>query len=125
MARSSVRSKRKISGGRYKKPQKKLANLLRSPTLTKFAPRKSKILRERGGNKKRIILSENKINVLDKKTNKYAVTEITSLLQNPANRHYIRRGIITKGTVVETKLGKAKITSRPGQENTLNGILIG
>ncbi|MCK4384091.1 MAG: 30S ribosomal protein S8e, partial [Candidatus Lokiarchaeota archaeon] len=35
-----------------------------------------------------------------------------------------RRHILTKGAVVETELGNARITSRPGQHGTLNGILM-
>ena len=33
-----------------------------------------------------------------------------------ANRHYVRRNILTKGTVITTDKGNAVITSRPGQE---------
>jgi len=33
-------------------------------------------------------------------------------------------GILTKGAIVETELGKVKITSRPGQDGVLNGVLI-
>ena len=34
------------------------------------------------------------------------------------------RNILTKGAFVETNLGKVKITSRPGQDGNMNGILI-
>ena len=47
-----------------------------------------------------------------------------NVIENPSNPHLVRRNILTKGAVVETKLGKAKVTSRPGQEGTLNGVLI-
>ena len=36
----------------------------------------------------------------------------------------VRRNIITKGSIVETKLGKAKVTCRPGQEGSVNGVLL-
>ena len=52
------------------------------------------------------------------------ITDIVNVVENPANPHLVRRNIITKGCVVETKLGKAKVTSRPGQEGSVNGVLI-
>ncbi|MEK6848627.1 MAG: 30S ribosomal protein S8e, partial [Nanoarchaeota archaeon] len=42
----------------------------------------------------------------------------------PANRHFIRRNIMTKGSVIDTELGKARITSRPGQDGVVNAVLI-
>ncbi|MHA1294432.1 MAG: 30S ribosomal protein S8e, partial [Promethearchaeota archaeon] len=41
-----------------------------------------------------------------------------------ASKDLNRRHIITKGSIVETELGRARITSRPGQHGVLNGILI-
>ena len=46
------------------------------------------------------------------------------VVENPANRHFVRRNIMTKGTVIETEKGKARITSRPGQDGTINAVLI-
>lgn len=125
MARSTEISKRKLSGGLYKKSHKKrLHSLASQPTLTILGATKIKTKRVRAAEKKSILLKTNKANVYDPKTKKYAVTEITTVLENPANRHYVRRNIITKGTIVETKLGKARITSRPGQQPVLNAILV-
>ncbi|MBS3168555.1 30S ribosomal protein S8e [Candidatus Woesearchaeota archaeon] len=119
------RSRRKVSGGRYISSEKKrLANMGSLPTLTKVGETKIKQKREIGGNLKSVLLSANKVNVIDPKTKKGKVIEISKVIESPANRHFIRRNIITKGSVVETKLGKVKITSRPGQEGTLNGVLI-
>ena len=50
--------------------------------------------------------------------------EIKNVLETPSNRFLARQNIITKGTIVETELGKAKITNRPSQEGVVNGILI-
>jgi small subunit ribosomal protein S8e len=33
-------------------------------------------------------------------------------------------GIVTKGCIVETELGKAKVTSRPSQHGIVNAILV-
>ena len=126
MAISQERSLRKATGGRYRDYRKKrLFNLGDLPTYTKIGDTKLKLKREKGGNPKYTLLSTNKINVvLDKKTKKSQVANIKTVVDNPANRNFIRRNIITKGTLVETNLGKVKVTSRPGQEGTLNGILV-
>lgn len=122
MSISQRRSKRKISGGRYRKSVKKLCNLGDLPTFTKLEDKKIKEKRTRAGHRKVISLSNNKINVIDPKTKKAKVAEIKSVVKTPANRHFVRRNILTKGAIVDTSLGKVKITSRPGQEPILNGI---
>ena len=63
-------------------------------------------------------------NLLDQKTKKYSKVKIKSVVESPSNRHYVRRNIITKGTVIDTEKGKAKVTSRPGQDGTINAVLI-
>ncbi|MBT6774638.1 30S ribosomal protein S8e [Candidatus Woesearchaeota archaeon] len=125
MARSQLKSKRKTSGGRYKSVQsKKKSELAGFPAMTKLsATQKVKSVRVIGGNKKLKILANNQINVTDKK-GKTSKTEMVNVTENPANPNLVRRNILTKGTVVETTLGKAKITSRPGQEGTVNGKLL-
>ena len=77
-----------------------------------------------GGHAKNTLISANKINILDPKTKKAQVTEILTVVESPANRNFIRRNIITKGSVVNTKAGKVKVTSRPGQDGMINGILV-
>ena len=49
--------------------------------------------------------------------------KIISVAENKASRHFLRRNIITKGAVIETELGKAKVTSRPGQHGVINAVL--
>jgi small subunit ribosomal protein S8e len=125
MARSQKRSKKKSTGGKYVAGRKKRLNELGGvPTLTKLAEKKAKTIRISGGNLKQRLLSSDIVNVVDSKTNKTKVVKIKSVTENPANRHYVRRNILTKGTVIETELGKARITSRPGQEGTINATLI-
>ncbi|MFB6202984.1 MAG: 30S ribosomal protein S8e [Candidatus Nanohaloarchaea archaeon] len=51
-------------------------------------------------------------------------TEIESVLENPANPNYVRRSLLTKGAIVQTGEGKAKITSRPGQDGVVNAKLV-
>jgi len=124
MARSQLKSKRKPSGGRYHSARsKRKSELARLPTMTKIGEGKSKKLRTLGGNSKQILLSVKEVNITDKK-GKTQKTEILNVIENPADPNLVRRNIITKGAIIETKLGKAKITSRPGQEGILNAVLI-
>lgn len=118
-------SKRKPSGGRLRSYRKKrIFNLGNNPTLTKLAKTKAKNTRHRGGNIKSRLLTCDVANVYDPKNKKYSKTKIKTIVENPANRHYVRRNIMTRGTIIETELGKARITSRPGQENVVNAVLI-
>ena len=125
MARSQARSKQKVSGGSYHASRtKKKSELAGFAANTKLSAKtKVKSVRVKGGNKKKKILSTNIVNVADKK-GKTIKTEILNVVENPANPHLVRRNILTKGAIVETKLGKVKITSRPGQEGNINGILL-
>ena len=85
---------------------------------------KRRVIRTRGGNRKVRLLSTNIAYVLDKDTGKVGKTEILGVVENPANPHFVRRNIITKGAIIETKLGKVKVTSRPGQDGVVQGVLL-
>ncbi len=125
MAISQYRSKRKVSGGRYIASfKKKLHALGRLPTLTKVDKLKKKSLRTTGGNHKTLLLTADKANVFDPKTKKHFQLKIETITANPANQNYIRRNIMTKGAVIKTEKGLARITSRPGQEGTVNAVLL-
>jgi small subunit ribosomal protein S8e len=125
MAISQQKSKRKSTGGRFRAiRKKKLYELGREPALTKLGENKISEGRTTGGTIKHWTLATNVINLVDPKTKKAVKATIKTVTENPANRQYIRRNILTKGTIVETDKGKAKITSRPGQEGALNGVLI-
>lgn len=125
MVVNQKRSKRKVSGGRYiKAGQKRLAQKGNIPTLTKLAETKVKKIKSRGGNSKERLIYADVANVFDKKANKYKKVKILNIVDNPANRNFVRRNIITKGTVMETEAGKAVVTSRPGQESVVNAVLI-
>lgn len=125
MAISQLRSKLKISGGRYIDARKKRLNDLgREPTLAKVGEKRNRKIRIKGGKEKIVTLSDNIINVYDAKAKKYVKAKIKTIIENSANRHFVRRNIITKGAILDTDLGKVRITSRPGQENMLNGVLV-
>jgi small subunit ribosomal protein S8e len=95
------------------------------PAETTLAETKRKLVRGRGGTVKAKILSDKYACVTDPKTGKTEKVEITRVVKNPANIDYNRRGVITKGVIIETSLGQARVTSRPGQHGVLNAVLIG
>lgn len=124
MALTQLRSRRKISGGRYVDyRKKKLRDTTRGPTLTKIGKVRNKSLTTRGNNLKTVLLTSDMANVLCK-DKKYKMAKIKIAVDNPANRHYARRNILTKGSIIETELGKARVTSRPGQEGSINAVLL-
>lgn len=75
----------------------------------------------RGGNKKSIAKRSEAVNLsVDGEVKK---AEIESVESNNANPNYVRRSILTKGTVIQTNEGEARITSRPGQDGVINAVL--
>ncbi|MBI2671544.1 30S ribosomal protein S8e [Candidatus Woesearchaeota archaeon] len=124
MAISQFRSKKKITGGKYDIRSKKLKNRGSIPTLTKLDKKIIKLERTRAGHRKIRLYSDDMANVYNPKTKKYEKLKIITVKENPANRHFIRRNIMTKGAIIKTDKGMARITSRPGQENTINAVLI-
>jgi len=70
------------------------------------------------------LLSVTHANLSNTSTGKTERTKILRVVKNPANVDYDRRGIITKGTIIETQLGTARVVSRPGQNGVVNAILI-
>lgn len=119
------RPNRKVSGGRYHDYQKKRANQgRRLATLTKLGEKKKVSIRTLGGARKSLLLQCNMANVYNPKEKKYVVAKIKTITDNAANRHFVRRNILTKGAIIETEIGKARVTSRPGQEGTVNAVLI-
>ena len=83
-----------------------------------------RIKSSRGGNIKVSHVSDNSVNVIDKSTNTIKKTSINRVLKNPSNRDYERRGVITRGAILDTELGKVRVLSRPGQTGIIDGILI-
>jgi len=83
-----------------------------------------KVTRTRGGNVKLNLLTVNEINVADPKTKKIRKLKIITVEKNPANPHYVRMNVITKGAIVKTEIGSVRVTSKPGQHGVVNGVLI-
>lgn len=116
--------KRKKTGGK-RKPHRSKRKFERGgfPVETTIGEKKIKVFRKRGGNIKIAVVSINEANVTDPKTGKTQKAKILRLLKNPSNKDYERRGIITKGSIIETSLGPAIVSSRPGQNGIINAIL--
>jgi small subunit ribosomal protein S8e len=116
--------KRKDSGGR-KRANRKKRRFEKGffPAETTLGKNKSKIIRKHGGNEKIRLLAVNQVNISDS-SGKTAKVEILRVIKNPANVDYDRRGVITKGTMIATPLGTARVTSRPGQDGIVNAILV-
>ena len=124
MALSQLRSLRKKTGGRYRSIRKKVKNKGNLPTLTTIGNLRKSIIRERGGRLKKRLLTTNIANVYDPKEKKHYMCKIETVVNSPSNPNFVRRNIITKGSIIKTDKGNAKVTSRPGQEGTCNAILI-
>ncbi len=123
MSKSSRRSRRTIHGSKYKKDRKKRKKELSNPpTLTRIDDKKSKKVKKLGGEVKKKLLSSNEVIITKNKKNINA--KIVRVLKNPANRHFVRMNVLTKGAIIETDKGKVKITNRPGQQPHIQGILI-
>ncbi len=106
-----ARKKRKYELGRY-------------PAHTKIGNEKRKIERTKGGGRKVKALAVEFANVFDKKTNTAKKVKILGVEENPANPHFVRHGIITKGCIIKTEIGLARVTSRPSQHGVVNAVLI-
>jgi small subunit ribosomal protein S8e len=126
MAIRQARPKRKATGKRYVDyRKKKICELGSGPSLTKIDDKiKVHTVRVRGSAQKKKLIRTNIANIFNPTTKKYAKAKIITVLENPSNIYYVRRNILVKGTIINTDLGKARITSRPGQEGIINAVLI-
>ncbi len=96
----------------------------REQSDTTIAPVRTKKIETLGGNLKIRMLRGDMAAVADPKTGKTKTVKIETVRENKANLHYMRRNILTKGAVVKTELGDARITNRPGQDGVINAILL-
>ncbi|OYT50023.1 30S ribosomal protein S8e [Candidatus Bathyarchaeota archaeon ex4484_231] len=117
--------KRKPTGGK-KRPYREKRRFEKGsfPTETVVGDHKIKVTRGRGGNLKVRLVSTSYVNVSNPSTGETKKVEILRVLRNPANVDYDRRNVITKGALLETPLGRVRVTSRPGQSGVLNAVLV-
>jgi small subunit ribosomal protein S8e len=120
------KSQRKPSGGRRRPQRKKrkfeISRELTQPVIGKEERRET--LRVRGGNSKSRVLGAAKVNVVDPKTGKVQRADVVTVKENPANPNYVQRNFVNRGAIVETSAGRARITSRPGQDGVINAVLV-
>jgi small subunit ribosomal protein S8e len=114
---------RKITGGKYHKQRKKrLFERQNQERQVVLGTTKRTILRVRGGNLKPVLLKTNVANVLFEGKAKKA--EIKNVEETPQNKFLARQNRLVKGAIIDTALGKARITNRPSQEGLVNAVLI-
>lgn len=80
--------------------------------------------RVRGNNIKIAFKTTEFANVADQVSKKVTKSKILRVTKNSANKDYERRGVISKGALLETEAGTARVVSRPGQDGTVNAILV-
>jgi small subunit ribosomal protein S8e len=115
--------KRKKSGGKKRAYRtKRLHEAGHHPIETMYAETTRKLEKGRSGQQKVKLISANYVNVSDLSTGRTERVEILDIIRNPANVDYNRRGVITKGVIVRTEKGLARIVSRPGQDGVLNAV---
>lgn len=125
MTKWNIDRGKKVTGGKIHSHRKKRRfQRVSSPLLTKLGKEKKRIERKRSGFKKIKLSQAEFVNVVDPKTKKAKKVKILDVLKNEADPHFVRRGIITKGTIIKTELGEAKIVSRPSQHGVVNAIII-
>ncbi len=119
------RSRRSYTGKLLRPHRKKRKYEMGRPQVeTLIGERKIKKVRVRGGNYKIKLFRDQFANVYVPKEGKVVRAEIKRVVENPAHVHYARRNVITKGAIIETSVGLAKVTNRPSQEGIINAVLI-
>ncbi|MFB6267338.1 MAG: 30S ribosomal protein S8e [Halodesulfurarchaeum sp.] len=117
------RSTRTKTGARVRPHRnKKKRELGRLPTETQVGEPRFRVVDARGNVTKQRALSTNVANVTDEGETSRA--EILDVVENRANPNYARRNIITKGAIIETEAGYARVTSRPGQSGQVNAVAV-
>jgi len=125
MVKWQGRSLKKPSGGRiWASRNKRKREMGREFIEPKIGQTKCIRMRTFGGGVKMNLLHTDIANVMDPKTGRAKKVKIITVVQNPADMHFIRRNIMTRGAIIDTELGKAKVTNRPGQVGTVDAVLI-
>jgi len=113
----------KITGGRrHPLRSRRKYELDRFPNEAVIGNQVTVTRKVRGKNIKSAIKTIDSVNLaIDSKIKR---VKIIKVLENATNNDYQRRGIISKGAVLETEAGKCRVVSRPGQHGTVNAILV-
>jgi small subunit ribosomal protein S8e len=118
-------SVRKVTGGRRRPAaMKRRAEIGRAPADTHIGAARTRIVRTFGGNHTIMALRADYANVTNPKNGETKKVRIETVEKNTANPNYVRRNLLTKGAVIKTELGSARITSRPDQDGIINALLL-
>ena len=119
------KSVRKYTGGRLIRQRgKKKYELGGEQANTHLGETIRKTVKTLGGQLKVRLLRAQTAIVTDPTTKTSKTVKIETVTGNPANTHYVRRNIVTKGSIIKTEIGSARVTNRPGQEGSINAVLI-
>jgi small subunit ribosomal protein S8e len=118
-------SVRKVTGGRRRPAaMKRRAEIGRAPADTHIGPARTRAVRTFGGNYTIMALRADYANVTNPKNGETKKVRIETVEKNTANPNYVRRNLLTKGAIIKTELGSARIMSRPGQDGIINALLL-
>lgn len=116
---------RKLTGGKLILARgKRKFEIGREQSDTTIGEVRIKNVQVRGGREKVRMLRGNMVAVADPVTGMSKMVKIETAKENRANLHYMRRNILTKGAVIKTEIGDARITNRPGQDGIINAVLL-
>ncbi|MDI9633536.1 MAG: 30S ribosomal protein S8e [Methanolinea sp.] len=119
------RSVRKYTGARYhQRLVKRRREIGSAPTDSHIGKDRRVVVRTTGGNVKVRTMRAEYANVADPATGTVRRVRIETVEENVANPNYVRRNLLTKGAIVRTEIGRARIVSRPGQEGVINAVLL-
>jgi small subunit ribosomal protein S8e len=116
---------RKLTGGRKVAMRgRRKFEIDRYPNEAVVGPSQVVARRIRGNNNKVAFKSAEFANLIDQENKMVIKSKILRVTKNPANRDYERRGVVSKGAIIESENGTARVVSRPGQDGVVNAILI-
>ncbi len=117
--------KRKVTGGKRRAYRgRRRYEIDRYPSEPIIGEQRIITRSVRGNNIKIAVKSINFANIADTSNKRVSKVKILSTLDNSANRDYARRGVITKGAIINTEIGRARVLSRPGQDGVVNALLL-
>ena len=118
-------SVRKVTGGRRRPAaMKRRSEIGLAPADTHIGVERRRIIRTFGGNEKSRALRADMANVTNPASGETKKVKILTVEENSANPNYVRRNLLTKGAIIKTELGHARIMSRPGQDGVINAVLL-
>lgn len=120
-----AKSLKKANGGiRPRHHKKKKREMGRLPSMTNLGEERKAKIRVTGAHQKMKLFSANTANVIDPKTKKVKKAKIVDVVENKAHHQFAKLKIITKGAIIKTDIGNARVTSRPGQEGVIDAVLV-